>query len=168
MPKPYAELLADLGDPPGDAGTMDNIISDILEQIPEGDMSRPMLEAYQADLRDKDRRDDPAVRRRIQAYLGYVLARLMRPAEDEGAPLRRGLRVEIPPRQLNFDGGRKLSQTKRFGSCVKAVRKTVKTRKGSNPESAAIAICTKSILFPRGRTIKRYKKGRLITQKRRR
>lgn len=64
-------------------------------------------------------------------------------------------------------GGRRKSQTKTFSSCVKAVRKTVKARKGSNPESAAIAICTKSVLFPRGRTIKRYRKGRLLTQKRR-
>ena len=63
-----------------------------------------------------------------------------------------------------------MSQTRKFSSCVKKVRKTVKTRKGSNPESAAIAICTKTILFPRGRTIKRFKmikgKPKLITQKR--
>jgi len=59
------------------------------------------------------------------------------------------------------------SQTNRFGSCVKAVRKTVKPRKGSSAESAAIAICTTTILHPRGRTIKRYRKGRLLTQRRR-
>jgi hypothetical protein len=59
-----------------------------------------------------------------------------------------------------------MSQTRKFSRCVKKVRKTVKTRKGSNPESAAIAICTKTILFPKGRTIKRYRKGKLITQKR--
>lgn len=58
-----------------------------------------------------------------------------------------------------------MSQTRKFNSCVKKVRKTVKARKGT-PESAAIAICTKTILFPRGRTIKRYRKGKLITQKR--
>ena len=49
--------------------------------------------------------------------------------------------------------------------CVKSVRQTVKARKGSNKESAAIAICTTSVLHPRGRTIKRYRKKRLITQK---
>ena len=59
-----------------------------------------------------------------------------------------------------------MNQTRKFNRCVKKVRKTVKTRKNSNPESAAIAICTKSVLFPRGRTIKRYRKGKLITQKR--
>lgn len=58
-----------------------------------------------------------------------------------------------------------MSQTRKFSHCVKKVRKTVKTRKGSK-ESAAIAICTKTLLFPRGRTIKRYRKGKLITQKR--
>ena len=60
------------------------------------------------------------------------------------------------------------SQTKRFDTCVKSVRKSVKARKGSSTESAAIAICTTSILHPRGRTMKRYRKGRLLTQKRRR
>lgn len=53
----------------------------------------------------------------------------------------------------------------KFDRCVKAVSKTVKPRKGSTKESAAIAICTKSVLFPRGKTIKRYRKGRLRTQR---
>lgn len=52
-----------------------------------------------------------------------------------------------------------------FSRCVKSVRKTVKARKGSNKESAAIAICTTSVLHRRGRTLKRYRKGRLVTQK---
>ena len=63
-----------------------------------------------------------------------------------------------------------MSQTRKFTHCVKKVRKTVKVRKNSNAESAAIAICTKTILFPKGRTIKRFKmikgKPHLITQKR--
>jgi hypothetical protein len=53
----------------------------------------------------------------------------------------------------------------KFDRCVKSVRKTVKARKGSNKESAAIGICTKSVLQTRGRTLKRYRKGRLTTQK---
>lgn len=53
----------------------------------------------------------------------------------------------------------------KFDKCVKSVRKTVKARKGSNKESAAIAICTKSVLQTRGRTMKRYRKRRLTTQK---
>lgn len=57
----------------------------------------------------------------------------------------------------------KLSQ--KFNRCVKSVRRTVKARKGSNKESAAIAICTTSVLHTRGRTIKRYRKGKLRTQK---
>ena len=55
---------------------------------------------------------------------------------------------------------------KKFNRCVKSVRKTVKARKGSTKESAAIAICTTTVLHPRGRTLKRYRKGRLMTQKR--
>lgn len=61
-----------------------------------------------------------------------------------------------------------VGQTAKFNRCVKKVGKTVKARKGSNKESAAIAICTKSMLHPRGRTIKRYRRGRLTTQRKRR
>ncbi len=57
--------------------------------------------------------------------------------------------------------------SKKFDRCVKSVRKTVKARKGSNKESAAIAICTTTLLHPRGRTLKRYRKGKLVTQTRR-
>ena len=55
--------------------------------------------------------------------------------------------------------------TKRFNRCVKSVRKTVKARKGSTKESAAIGICVKTVLHRRGRTMKSYRKGRLTTQK---
>lgn len=54
----------------------------------------------------------------------------------------------------------------KFDRCVKAVRKTVKARRGSTKEGAAIAICTKTVLHPRGRTLKRYRRGRLVTQRR--
>lgn len=53
----------------------------------------------------------------------------------------------------------------KFNRCIKSVRKTVRARKGSTKESASIAICTTSVLHPRGRTLKRYRKGRLVTQK---
>lgn len=62
-------------------------------------------------------------------------------------------------------GGRKTTMSAKFNRCVKSVRKTVRARKGSNKESAAIGICTKSVLHKRGRTMKRYRKGRLTTQK---
>ncbi len=64
------------------------------------------------------------------------------------------------------------TQARRMCDCVKAVKKTVKVRKGLAPskEGAAIAICTRSILWPQKRTIKsikcRGKKGKLFTQKR--
>ena len=53
------------------------------------------------------------------------------------------------------------TQAKRFCKCIKAVRKTVKVRRGSTKEAAAIAICTKTVLQSRGRTLKRFscKKG---------
>ena len=62
-----------------------------------------------------------------------------------------------------------------FCSCIKKVRRTVKLRKGSGKgpvakESAAIAICVKSVLGSRGRTLRKFRctgrKGpRLQTQK---
>jgi hypothetical protein len=46
------------------------------------------------------------------------------------------------------------------------VRKTVTPRPKSTKEAAAIAICTKTLLHPQGRTLKKYRKGkRLMTQK---
>lgn len=58
----------------------------------------------------------------------------------------------------------------KFCGCVKKVRRTVKLRKGRGNqarESAAIAICTKSILQTRGKTLRKVscKKGpKLETQ----
>lgn len=79
------------------------------------------------------------------------------------------------------------TQAERFASCVKKITKDFRpaslrrggksaSRKSSSfssidKESIAIAICTKSILWPQGRTLKKfYMKGKkpvLITQKRR-
>ena len=57
--------------------------------------------------------------------------------------------------------------SQKFERCVQAVKKTVKAK---NKDSAAIAICTKTVLHKRGRTIKRFAsvkgKPRLVTQKR--
>jgi hypothetical protein len=63
-------------------------------------------------------------------------------------------------------GGRRSTVSTKFNRCVKSVRKTVKARRGSSKESAAIAICTTTILHPRKRTLKSYRRGRLVTQKR--
>lgn len=63
-------------------------------------------------------------------------------------------------------GGGRRRRGSKFDRCVKTVRKTVKARKGSNKESAAIAICVTSVLHPKGKTLKRYRRGRLVTQKR--
>ena len=64
------------------------------------------------------------------------------------------------------------TQAQRMCDCVKSVKRKVKVRKGLAPskEGAAIAICTRSILWPQKRTIKtikcRSKKPKLFTQKR--
>lgn len=59
----------------------------------------------------------------------------------------------------------------KFCRCIKHVRKSVRLRKGlpKNKESAAIAICTKSLLHPCGLTLKRVRckpRPSLKTQKR--
>jgi len=58
----------------------------------------------------------------------------------------------------------------KFTRCVKNVSKKVKARDGTSKESAAIAICTKAVLYPRKRTIKHFSmvkgKAKLVTQKR--
>jgi hypothetical protein len=64
----------------------------------------------------------------------------------------------------------KETQAKRFCRCIKSVKKTLKLRPGQrDKEAAAIAICVKSILQSRGRTLKKFncKKGHphLSTQK---
>lgn len=55
---------------------------------------------------------------------------------------------------------------KKFCKCIKKVRRTFKPRKGTR-EQAAIAVCTKSVLQSRGKTLKKFscRKGKLITQK---
>jgi hypothetical protein len=68
---------------------------------------------------------------------------------------------------------RKNSLSDRFCRCIKHVRRTVKgvrsaTRGPSGKEQAAIAICVRSVLGSRGRTLKRFKCGsspQLTTQK---
>lgn len=71
-----------------------------------------------------------------------------------------------PGTWLGIRAGRRKTLRAKFDRCVKSVRKTVRARKGSNADSAAIAICTKTVLHPRGKTLKRYRKGRLTTQRR--
>ena len=58
-----------------------------------------------------------------------------------------------------------MKQLDRFCRCIKAVKRTVKLRSGSSKgergnvlrERAAIAICVKSVLQSRGRTLKKFK-----------
>ena len=61
-----------------------------------------------------------------------------------------------------------MKQVTRFCRCIKDVRKTVKSRPGSTKESSAIAICVRSVLQRRGRTLKKFKcrgKPKLTTQR---
>lgn len=58
----------------------------------------------------------------------------------------------------------------KFCRCVKAVRNTIKARKGSTKESGAIAVCTTRLLWPHGKTLRKVrclKRKQLLTQKRR-
>jgi hypothetical protein len=67
-----------------------------------------------------------------------------------------------------------MKQADRFCRCIKSVKKSVKLREGRGEEArerAAIAICVKSVLQRRGRTLKRFscrKGAKLQTQTRKR
>lgn len=88
--------------------------------------------------------------------------------EPEPEPVVEEERAMGKRKKTERGGFRRKSQTARFDRCVKSVRKTVKARPRSTKESAAIAICTKTLLHRKGRTLKKYRKGKpLITQKRR-
>lgn len=103
--------------------------------------------------------DEEKQRKTIDTYVAEVqdLAKaiLVQIQKDKGSPSTAGIAQQGSARGFK----------KQFNICVKSVRKTVKVRRGSTKESAAIAICTKSVLQTRGRTMKKYRKGRLTTQK---
>lgn len=46
-----------------------------------------------------------------------------------------------------------------FCRCIKSVRKTLKARKGSTKEQGAIAVCVKSVLQTRGKTLRKFRCG---------
>ena len=56
--------------------------------------------------------------------------------------------------------------TKDFCRCIKKVRSYIKDKN----ESSAIAICVKSVLQTKGKTLKKFscRKGKLFTQKKKR
>ncbi len=58
-----------------------------------------------------------------------------------------------------------MKQAANFCKCIKAVKKTLKLRPGLGREQAAIAICVKTMLQRKGRTLKRFncKKGAHLT-----
>lgn len=102
-----------------------------------------------------------------RSTLGDILPKYERP-DPKPLPAQPATKYLDKKTGAFFAGGRKSRKIgRKFSRCVKSVRKTIKARKGSNKESAAIAICTKSVLQTRGRTMKRYRKGRLTTQKKR-
>ena len=73
----------------------------------------------------------------------------------------------MQPQQPQQTAGAR-SQSAKFCSCVKKVKKSITPRRGTK-EGAAIAICSTAILRPRGRTHKKVscRKGRVTTQRRR-
>jgi hypothetical protein len=61
--------------------------------------------------------------------------------------------------------------TKDFCDCIKKVRSYIKPRDSrGSVESAAIAVCVKSVLQTKGKTMRKFscRKGKLFTQKKKR
>lgn len=50
--------------------------------------------------------------------------------------------------------------SKKFCRCIKQVRNTIKARDSKSKESGAIAICVKSVLGSRGRTLRKFRCGK--------
>jgi hypothetical protein len=122
-----------------------NVLQDILRYdiAPSARANAPIvINALRSDYPDLSTHVTP----RQTAMLEEIIRRILLPSNQNGGKTRR-------------------SQTARFNRCVKGVRKTIKPRPNSSKESAAIAICTKSVLQTRGKTLKKYRKARLRTQK---
>jgi ankyrin repeat protein len=71
----------------------------------------------------------------------------------------------LPGSGCGIQGGVRESLAKKYCGCIKKVRRTVKAKTGKTPqnrEGAAIAICTKTLLQSRGRTLRKFtcKKGK--------
>jgi hypothetical protein len=152
-------------------GVLDNVIDDLVAHEGVVDAQKMRLRTLKETVLRAPQPDSASLAG-LHSFLTSIVDSLQNPpdvaplarAREEAA---RAVRERAEARIAQLRGQGRRSQTKKFGSCVKAVRKTVKARKGSNAESAAIAICTTTLLHPRGRTIKRYTKKRLLTQKRR-
>ena len=121
------------------------------EFVEDGETA-PTAQPYTADSVE----DDDA---RAEEYYALRTPGARLAASASLPPAARGFRI-----QGTRTAGRKSSKIgNKFNRCVKSVRMTVRARPKSTKESAAIAICTKSVLQTRGRTMKRYRKKRLIT-----
>ncbi len=154
-----ATLSARLRADPSPA-TLQSVVSDLLKSSPTG---------YALEVAERFTGSPPATDpEEVELTLGDVFMALLY-IDPENAPMpTKASLVDMTRRYIASarTGGRRPRNFK-FDRCVKTVRKTVKARKGSNKESAAIAICVTSVLHPKGRTLKRYRKGRLLTQKKR-
>jgi hypothetical protein len=127
------------------AGAAINVLQDLLRYdiAPSARANAPIvINALRSDYPDLSTHVTP----KQVAMLEEIIRRILLPSNQNG-------------------GFRRRSQTARFNRCVKTVKKSIVPRPDSNKESAAIAICTKSVLQTRGRTLKKYRKGRIRTQK---
>ena len=160
--RPYADLAMKLKDDPSPA-TLQEVI-DTFRTIDNPPPEPGALGFMPRSLPTPDKTYEYGYPGEVEIVLGDVFTALMyMDPEKVQVPSNKELKA-LAQKYMAVRGGRRPRNYK-FDRCVKTVRKTVKARKGSK-ESAAIAICVTSVLHPKGRTMKRYRKGRLITQKR--
>ena len=139
MPKSFQQLRNDLIQEPS-AGVVKNVIDDIYDQVDAA--NRRVLDEYRRGLAELETGTNP----------GYALSDI-----TEGL---QGMLAQTAGKR------KKLSTT--FCRCIKSVRRTIRTRKGSTKEQGAIAVCVKSVLGSRGKTLKKFRcgpKARLTTQR---
>jgi hypothetical protein len=160
--RPYADLAMKLKDSPSPA-TLQEVI-DTFRTIDNPPPAPGAMSFMPKSPPTPDKTYEDGYPAEVGIVLGDVFTALMyMDPEKVQIPSIKELKA-MAEKYMAVRGGRRRGS--KFDRCVKTVRKTVKARKGSNKESAAIAICVTSVLHPKGRTLKRYRKGRLVTQKR--
>jgi hypothetical protein len=142
MPRSVQQLRNDLIQEPS-AGVAKNVIDDMYDHVNEAD--ERILREYRRGLVELERGINP----------GYTLSDI-----TDGL---QGMLEEYA--QI---GGKRKKLSTTFCRCIKSVRKTIKARKGSTKEQGAIAVCVKSVLKTRGKTLKKFRcgpKARLTTRR---
>lgn len=148
MPKSFQHLRNDLTQEPT-LGVVKNVIDDLEGRV-DADTAQ-VLREYKRGIAELEAGTNPGY------TLSEITEKLQNILED----------FEYFEQTSQIAGKRKKLSTT-FCRCIKSVRKTIKARRGSTKEQGAIAVCVKSVLGSRGKTLKKFRcgpKARLTTRR---